>query len=93
MKINNPNFYEPVTFNENHYTSEVAQLRQIADGQTAGNQELTEALGRLVDAVEAGNMPAAQKNASTIMKGVGSGTLANVLSTSVLALIKHFAGE
>lgn len=92
MNINNPNFNAPVTFNENHYTSELEQIRQITDSQTVKDQELTAALNRLADAVEAGNTADAQKNASSIIKNVGSETLTNVLSSSVLAMIKRFAG-
>lgn len=92
MKINNPNFNAPVTFNENHYTSELAQLRQITDSQAVENQELAEALNRLTEAIETGNTTAAQKNASDIIKNAGKDTLTNILSGSVLGLIKHFAG-
>ncbi|MCM1296993.1 MAG: hypothetical protein NC311_15755 [Muribaculaceae bacterium] len=94
MQIGNQIFHAPATVNniENHYASETAQLREAAGSQSAGNRELADALERLADAVEKGNEEAARKNASAIMKDVGSGTLTSVLSNSVLALIKHFAG-
>lgn len=93
MNINNPTFHAPVTVNEYNQTVDLAQLRQIIADKAGENQELMKALERLADAMEEGNTAAAKKNASSIMESIGGGTLANVLGSGVLALIRSLAGK
>lgn len=93
MNINNPTFHAPVTVNEYNQTVDLAQLRQIIADKAGENQELMKALERLADAIEEGNTAAARKNASSIMESIGGGTLANVLGSGVLALIRSLAGK
>lgn len=90
MNISNSTINGPVI--ENMSTAGLAQIREALTPELSSeNQELANALNRLSDSIENGNRKETKKIATSIIKDVGSSTLTNVLSKSVIDFIKGLA--
>ena len=92
MNINN------ISVNGNNYNNEINCimqdtdiLRQALEHQSEEHTALTKAVNELIDAIESKKHSTIRNTASEMMSSIGSGTIANVLGSSALALIKHLA--
>jgi len=72
-------------------SSDLTQLRETAAKQSEEQQALKRALEKLAEDIETKNTGAARRTASKLMEDIASGTAANVLSASVLNIIRGLA--
>lgn len=92
MNINN------INVNGNNYNNEINCtmhdtdiLRQALEHQSEEHTALTKTINELIDAIESKKHSTIRNTASEVICNIGSGTIANVLGSSALALIKNLA--